>query len=226
MTPALITFTGADDHTDIDDLVRFVRAAPGPVEMAVLFSDKRAGSSRYPSMTRIHDLREAGLPLAAHLCGAWAASVVETGSSPVDDILIGFSRVQINTALPVVPAAIRAWADRVSDKAGHPIEPILQCRGAFPEDDSVSWLYDCSGGRGTVPDAWPRLPSSGSVRIGFAGGLGPDNVADALAAMPDTSGAWIDMETKIRNESDLFDLDLCRDVCRIAWGVSPEMSGA
>ena len=225
MKPSLITFTGADDMTPIEDLLRFVDEAKGPVEMAILFSDTRAGSARYPSMDWIREVREAGIPLAAHICGAWSKALVTDGACPVDGELKGFARVQINTARTVDPAMIRAWADRVGDLAGHEIEPIVQCRDVFPEDDRVSWLFDCSGGKGVLPDSWPQPPQSPSVRFGFAGGLGPDNLAEALRAMPQRNEAWIDMETKLRNAEDRFDLDICRNVCHIAWGEGPEPSG-
>lgn len=72
-----ISLTGADDHTDINDLFELSRAYP-MVEWGILFSSSRAGNDRYPSADWIGDLvnrQTAGpgfnrpLNLAAHLCG-------------------------------------------------------------------------------------------------------------------------------------------------------------
>ena len=80
----------------------------------------------------------------------------------------------------------------------------------FPENETVSWLYDCSGGRGKVPNTWPRTDQDRLV--GYAGGIGPENVLDVLDQIPSTN-YWIDMETHVRT-NDIFDLDKCLSVLK------------
>ena len=50
---------------------------------------------------------------------------------------------------------------------------------------------------------------------GYAGGLNPDTIGDALAAIaarvPDGQPYWIDMESGVRTD-DRFDLDKCERV--------------
>ena len=43
---------------------------------------------------------------------------------------------------------------------------------------------------------------------GYAGGLGPDNLAVELASIKAvaSSGWWVDMESKLRDEHDKFDV--------------------
>lgn len=71
-----ISLTGADDTTDVADLLDLSDAFP-LVEWGILFSSTRAGKARYPSntfMDALYNAQTAGrkrpLKLAAHLCGA------------------------------------------------------------------------------------------------------------------------------------------------------------
>ncbi len=79
-------------------------------------------------------------------------------------------------------------------------------------------LFDESGGQGISPAAWP-LPHSGK-KCGYAGGLGVDNLAGEIPRIQlAAAGApfWIDMEAKLRNERDQFDLSIaqcCIEICR------------
>jgi len=83
-------------------------------------------------------------------------------------------------------------------------------------------LFDASGGHGVSPEYWPaHLPDKS---CGYAGGLGPDNLARELPRIQEAAGQgpyWIDMEGKLRNEADRFDLArarLCLAACRQFMG--------
>jgi hypothetical protein len=68
-------------------------------------------------------------------------------------------------------------------------------------------LYDVSGGKGKQPKTWH--PPAEGVQCGYAGGIGPDNVVEILKKIGDVVGEtpfWIDMETKVRDEADKFDI--------------------
>jgi phosphoribosylanthranilate isomerase len=92
---------------------------------------------------------------------------------------------------------------------------IAQCRAAFPDDTSVDWLFDASSGRGIAPAAWPAHPGR---RVGYAGGIKPDNVLDVIRAGVGAAGPyWIDMESGVRTD-DRFDLTKCRQVCEAVYG--------
>lgn len=74
-------------------------------------------------------------------------------------------------------------------------------------------LHDASGGRGEFIGNIPQ-PIAGILN-GYAGGIGPDNVIDTLKAIDDVvelGYVWIDMETKVRDENDQFDLDAIVDM--------------
>lgn len=211
--PNFITFTGVDDFTSVGEMIALSKKYP--IEWGVLFSPKLQGQGRYPSLDFLADFtREPrGLDLAAHVCGGYSAHLIECGRNGLEEVIKAhFGRVQVNTAdASVDPTAIRAWADELDVRA------ILQCRGEFPVDSNVSWLFDTSGGRGTLPDAWPAPLHT---LCGYAGGIGPDNVSDIVAIIgAQTDNYWIDMESSLRDERDRFDLKRCQAVCEAVYGV-------
>lgn len=72
-----------------------------------------------------------------------------------------------------------------------------------------SLLFDPSGGRGIGGHAWPSPPPA--TRMGYAGGIGPDNIEQVLDQVAPLGAAWIDMESGVRTD-DRFDLDKVREV--------------
>lgn len=212
--PAFITFTGADDPKDIPGMLELSRLYP--IEWGILFSPKKQGSPRYPSIEFVRELcRHAhNLRLSAHLCGAYSRQVCEGGTCGMEEPLSEhFQRVQLNTTGEVDLAHVAAWAEDLA------VMPILQCREEFPKSTDVLWLFDASGGRGLSPASWPD-PGAGPNPVGYAGGLNPSNVAAAVDDIgTKASHYWIDMETGVRDEHDRFDLSKCRAVCEAVYGV-------
>lgn len=209
--PEFITFTGADDHTDVTEMLKL--SAQYPIEWGILFSPKRQGQGRYPTKQAVMNFTSRKLRLAAHLCGDDARQVIDFQSSRWDDLIADqFERAQINTANPRVhPWMIKEWADDLSIRA------ILQCRGPFPAIRAVDVLFDASGGRGILAADWPYAPFGHFV--GYAGGLGPKTIAAAMQVIPSRAERyWIDMESGVRDEQDRFDLAKCRAVCEAVYG--------
>ncbi len=206
--PDFITFTGADDGTRTEDLLTFAAQHP-KTEFGILLSASRAGTSRYPTLPWIQNVPRS-LRLAAHVCGSWAAALAERGEqAEVEALIGGFQRVQINVGrAPQDLDPLVGFAARLG------VEVILQSRdrSAFPAERRISWLFDASGGAGIVPAAWPRHHED--RQVGYAGGLGPANVAEVVAGLDASGPYWIDMETRVRNEDDAFDLGLCDEVSR------------
>ena len=220
--PEFITFTGLDELTNLDRVRDLSNRFP--LEFGVLFSPKRQGSDpRYPGEKLLGQLRRRThlLHLSAHLCGEHARSVVRMSEARVK--LDGFARVQVNHDDPH-DGAIAQFA---RNRAG--ALPIAQTRGdVFPNSVTVSWLFDRSAGTGVAPSSWPKHPGKGRL-VGYAGGIGPDNVREVLEAIDSDGPYWIDMESGVRSVDflgrDWLDLDKCEAVCLAVYG-DPTLGGA
>lgn len=213
-----VTITGADDRVDQRGLIDLNREYPF-VEWAILFSASRVGTSRYPSRSWVERLTHIARPrlvsISAHLCGRWARDAIAGDPSwwgEHADIAKAFHRIQINTGGRKVPSLAAGLADIL--ELDH--EFILQHDGAnntmveflvnLPANQSnVCALRDLSGGEGKLGSWEPPLCSY----TGYAGGLTPENVAEQLALIANVAGdarVWIDVETGVRTEGDVFDL--------------------
>ncbi len=212
--PVHITFTGLDASALAPDVLALSREYP--IEWGILFHPTRQGSGRFPAIDEIEPFLARDLRLSAHLCGGYARDVVEGAGAPIaiGTQLHRFVRIQVNTAQRGVRPAVVAEFARSFGARG-----ILQCRGfeRFPEDPTVDWLFDRSGGQGRLADRWP-VPSAPGTFVGYSGGLGPDTIEAALVAIarshPGHIPFWIDMESAIRT-NEKFDLAKCRRVCEI-----------
>jgi hypothetical protein len=231
--PVRVTFTGADPSCSVDALLGLLEDAPG-LELAFLYSETRQGSGRYPparwireTVTTIEQCIGPGR-VALHVCGRARFRFLDGG--PVDPELgeLGrFARIQLNGELT------REHAEAVETMMReHPERQlIVQCehsadlRAALPPFGSaLQVLFDASGGRGILRASWPR-PLEGHV-CGYAGGLGPDNVARELpriAAAARGAPYWIDMEGKLRDEHDRCSVQLAKAVLREVAQADPRL---
>lgn len=209
-----VTLSGADDHVDPGAL-RDLSAEFPFVEWGILFSRSRAGTSRYPKEEWVYALNDLAdshpMNLSAHLCGARAREVLAGAfwdppsqftrmqingyRSPLDESLLWRARTQRHVEIILQVSDLNELFDAAEDVRRLPLASIL---------------YDVSCGRGISPFEWPREYPAG-VRVGFAGGLGPDNVREMLPAVD--HNYWVDMESRIRDDSsDRLDLQKVRAV--------------
>lgn len=211
--PDSITFTGIDEKTDVAKLHEL--AMVYPVEFGVLISPKRSGNDpRYPGPKKALEFLNSGLVTAAHVCGGYAKSIMKR--EPIPSLGLA-RRVQINHPDPDIEAVLdfcRGTGNRA----------ILQTRDElgfpFAGDERIEWLFDRSGGRGQQPESWPAYPAlSLNRRYGYAGGLTPENVVATLAEISATGPYWIDMESGVRDEDNLFSIERARAVCEAVYGV-------
>lgn len=217
-SPYLCTLTGADDTIDPGDLFRLSDEFPF-VEWGILYHASKQGQGRYPSFSWIETLCSQMPPrpharFAFHVCGEEAIKDFPTGNGDTFRKSLPFGRVQINFVATrydpeLVIGAVRrnrgkkTITQHNATNAG--LWPIL----AGYSNHAV--LFDTSGGRGISPEVWPSRLSTKDC--GYAGGLGPDNLARELPRIQQAAGQnpyWIDMEGKLRNEADRFDLARAR----------------
>lgn len=220
-----VTFTGADDRTSIVDLIKcnndYRRLA---IEWGVLLSKSSEGSPRFPKLGWLQSLHkqsaapawERWLGCSGHLCGKYVREMVAgefTFQRTHVDVMKLFQRFQINfhgeSHGPHAPMLQSLASCATGQSFIFQMDGVNDSRfwDALAGGYSVTSLFDRSHGAGVVPNAWPA-PSPG-IFSGYAGGLGPDNLADELKRIEDVVGdrvIWIDMETKVRDDQDRFDL--------------------
>lgn len=227
-----VTLTGADNRTDISEMKRISEDFEY-VEWAILFSQSKVGTSRYPTYEWIDKLANylsSNFRLSAHLCGIWAKDACKGNLSFLydEDIADMFSRIQINLSVDDLRKSLQSennFFDCALDRPTILGGSYKKANCEMPIDlftlNNVYPLFDCSGGRGILPDEWPKIPlneQNKNMFCGYAGGLGPDNLKEELSKIESVVGdaeIWIDMETKLR-DNEVFDLNKCIKVLEIA----------
>ena len=222
-----ITFTGIDERTDIDRLERIQQQYPY-AEFGVLLSyDWEDNGCRFPNPEIVGRLAYHHLNLSAHLCGKMAVELAQGyGTGPVamcKGYFNYFSRCQLNLRA-------EGWFNELRTKTFAPIdckEVIVQMHTpdllreflteACPQN--MSFLMDASGGAGVHTPI--EIVTSPGVSMGYAGGIGPDNVESKLRTLLEHDSDdefWIDMETRVRttdDEGEWLDLDKVEQVLEI-----------
>lgn len=216
-----VTITGADDDVDPSALEDLSREFPF-VEWGILRSSKREGTPRYPSRKWVRGLGDKLSRLSIHLCGEESRQaqlgLVDTWYDTYPTI---FTRIQINGyKLADGPIGLKRASTKLvygetfilpfNDEA---LALPVACDAAVLPGGEV--LFDPSGGRGVEPFRWATAPAPVrgvvDVRMGYAGGIGPDNVVDVLRDIGPVRPTWIDMESGVRT-GDKFDLAKVRRV--------------
>lgn len=201
-----ITLTGADTQTPID---RLIRLADLGAEIGVLYTFSPDGRHRYPPLSWIYDAAQALSGRAAlHICGSRARAAFMRGELYL--LLKWVARVQVNGRL--TPAELQTICD------GNPDKTIITQHTDYNACllglslTNHALLVDASGGRAKLPDSWNRPKTDKAV--GFAGGLGPSTLRKELPkiAAVASGASWVDMEGRLRNADDWFDVSRAMDV--------------
>ena len=221
MTLERVTFTGADDQTPIEQMADLSRAYPW-IEWGILMPHM-GGRRRFPSPDWVCRLIDhPGLNLAAHICPPWTSKFYEQDTGVVMLLKPAFQRIQINTHGHLYSARQFAMDAMLYDAR----EYIIQLDGLNDSildiaiehgATNITGLYDKSHGNGERPALWP--PSLYPLHwIGYAGGLGPDNLDKELPRILEAAGetpVWIDMESRVRT-NERFDLTKVHQCINIA----------
>jgi hypothetical protein len=230
-----VTITGADDAVDPQALLDLSLAYPF-VEWGLLRSRKlnevqgsawyRTGAPRYPSPlwrdSFGHAATQRGVPinLAAHLCGILSREALAGEDQWWHQDSLSYQRIQLNGfskfMLPMLRCANlhpgATWILQVQDWA-----PLKHAGELAAMHENVAGLWDKSGGRGVADKSgsWFDWPWSSGVRLGYAGGINPDNAAIAAEQVTrlihGTGETWLDMESGVRTD-DRFDIGKVRAV--------------
>lgn len=215
-----VTLTGIDDGTDLDKLQDMRRYSLDEfLEFGILVSAK-VGRNRYPHFEWVERaVKKMPRCCALHICGSEARIRLKCGF--YDDAIPFVKRIQLNGSVTG-----RELFDLL-ERYPH-LDIITQFGFTDPDllaapfnKNAHQILMDGSGGRGILPGCWSAPDTKKNV--GFAGGLGPENLAIQLPLIKAVSspGWWIDMESGIRNEHDEFDFDKAQAVVDFARAQAP-----
>lgn len=226
-----ITFTGVDAKTDIKALQEIQEQYP-IAEFGVLTSYHwYENGNRYLEPQLLGNFQGCQLNLALHLCGSSALEAADGQWRMIRkhtlDYLWLFDRVQLNVANrtdnPKRISSLRPDERTELIIQQHPDNTALYEESKYlgnDENGGVSMLLDASGGQG-IDTPIKIYPSDG--KIGYAGGINPDNVGDKLAYLLENvkqGSFWIDMESGVRTD-DWFDVNkvsrvlaICKEVMR------------
>ena len=176
---------------------------------------------------------------AAHLCGQAVELFIHEGNEPLSscyntwkrEMFTYFNRLQVNANYDDLYRNSQAQPWVLEPNLGGMRRAITQFhmateRNVIPQhnqdtarfvDDlldrtcGAQVLFDASRGNGVWigDNKLPTLPDRDIV--GYAGGIGPDNVTDLLerleSELPEYQNVWIDMESGVRDKNNEFDLD-------------------
>ncbi len=207
-----VTFTGADDQTSQEEMLKISREFEF-VEWGILFASKL---DRCPSQEWLAKLPQ-GMNLSAHLCGTFVAAAMNGVFESYDSfgrIQLNFYKKRLETALncqPLQDAIKKLKQDVIFGGNFKGVEVIPE---KLPLN--VQFLHDASGGHGVSPKNWPEPIKN--IAVGYAGGLRVENLADQLKSIAEVAkdrSVWVDMESGVRTENkfDLEKVKQCLEIC-------------
>lgn len=235
------TITGADENTDVKDMIRIAKEFRN-VEFGILISQSRAGSPRYPRKEWVIDAASQFIAehirprFSYHICGSlsrdFVAGIVDFSKWDVYVPPLQFAqRIQLNvnikrtTWLPKETASLINAIQRIYDSGegdGYHLRYIVQHNLA----NEMMWydllkfrihphvLYDASGGRGKMARELSK-PIAGVI-TGYSGGYNPDNIGGILEELDPIVGTgvvWVDVETGVRTEDNQMDMSKVGNFC-------------
>lgn len=230
------SLTGLDEKTDIGAVLK--TAVDLPIgEWGVLYStakmDKEKGQGRYPREDWIQSFidakKDVRIRTALHICGDDALKFLREDDR-LFELASHFTRVQLNVSAKGDRLADDLDATKVqraihhftySHGNGRVILQLTETNRKFIEAMRFSqgnWkdmLIDGSAGQGILPNAWPEMNPFFGLKLGYAGGLGPDNIEQQLPlidAASDGRAFWFDMESGLIGPDKRFDLSRATQV--------------
>lgn len=209
-----ITFTGIDERTNIAKL-KLIQDTYPLAEFGVLVSSNWANNgNRYMNPAKLEKLKDRGLNLSCHACGAVARHALNNDWEPLYNLTNGllpiFNRIQLNVSCYkptpksrgiVPPDFIQEVIIQQRDKDHTAIYDAVENKEKF------SMLLDASGGHGI--DTHIVVMGDSKIKVGYAGGISPQNVHLKLCQIYESrcnGDFWIDMESGVRF-NDWFDTD-------------------
>lgn len=189
VVPPFITVTGVDERTDIAAIAKL------DAEVGILLTGTPEGRNRYPRREWVYEAAQVLPRVAIHVCGSAALGWLISGA--IDDLVALVDRVQVNGVREARLMEEICWRfpHQTIINQYNPVNARL-LKDVCASNHAL--LSDASGGQGISPSCWLRPDTE--KPFGFAGGLGPENLAESLAKIRFAARHewWVDMEGKLR----------------------------
>lgn len=219
-----ITLSGVDASTSFDGLCELAGRYPY-AEFGLSYSKSQAGTGRYPPRKWMESLAlrartVPGLKLSLHVCGEAIGDLL-VGKDHVNELALLFPRIQLNflaerhALISVRKLLKRLPGATVITQHTEASESLWR---ELAERPNHVVMFDTFGRRGLGLQRWQaplkKIESGWSFKAidplcGYAGGLGPDNVAKHLRLIADAtrhSAFWLEMDGKLLGGTDRFDM--------------------
>ena len=230
-----ITCSGANEHTDQENLLDLISAYPR-LEIGIQVSDKKCHkqSDRYWWLKNLYYLcksRNLAPNLALHVNPGWVEVFTLGWTVPELDELLNlqdingapfFKRVQLNFKIGRDPMPDKEGLLYNLCRYGKNRRIILsynESNAAFIENlrkhgtKNFDILFDSSHGEGIQAKSWQSPLWNDDGLWGYAGGLSPDNIMDKLdqisAVVPKNQPISIDAEGRLKGEDKHLSIEKC-----------------
>ena len=222
-----ITISGANEHTDIEDLAIMLFKYP-IAEVGIQVSSKKCsyGSPRFEWIMELHrflNKNKMRANIALHINTDWVEKFCMGLVVPELKDLLKLKDYKGEAFIKRVQLNFKIGREHTPDFATlcEMIKKISDQRFIFSYNKSNAELidrvyktglmfdnlFDESFGNGIEPASRP-LPSFYGILQGYAGGLGPDNVAEELKKLKVVDGyIYLDAQKKLEDENEHLDLN-------------------
>ena len=232
-----VTISGANEHTNVPDLVQLLEDYP-IAEIGVQVSDEKCtyGSPRFnwiKNLVYYVNYFRLSVNAALHVNLKWVEAISQGKIVPeLWDLLAYrdtngdyfFKRIQLNFKIgrEEVSPDKEKLAALISNLKGRKV--ILSynesnaklIREFYCNGVRFDCLYDGSFGKGIEPEK-RQIPAFADIVQGYAGGISPDNVCSVLDEVrnswrqsPTTTGIYIDAQGKLEDSNGHLDLSKAR----------------
>lgn len=227
-----ITCSGANEHTNIDELLALAKEYP-MMEIGIQVSDKKItdNPARFDWIMALQEkvaAQKLAPNIALHVNGNWVQQFANRAMIPELEYFLSLgngsngrliSRLQINFLIGNdYRINFGRFCQAMTDNARLPIVlPYNDQNAAFVhclhnKNIKFDCLFDSSHGEGVLPQQ-QQLPVFRDCLQGYSGGLSADNVAEqlqklSLVVKPKRS-IYIDAEGKLKGSNGHLDLQKC-----------------
>ena len=228
-----ITCSGTNEHTDISALVNLLTEFPNAEAGIQVWGEKCSSHlPRYHWIKALHSYlndRKQTVNLAAHINRDWVEGFCSGSLAPELEEILNLRdyqgqkfirRIQLNFKIGrekspdinKLATIIKQFPEQRIILSHNPANAEL-IRQIYQQNIIFDTLFDASFGAGILPDR-REVPVFIDRLQGYAGGLGPDNIASELdkiaAVVPWNAEIYVDAQGRLENDDRHLSIEKCR----------------